>query len=462
MGRYWTLSIYGLILFAGILSILQPAGATPPHVKESAPTEVTFLEDVVYVELNLYSVFGDEDPEDIKLNFTYHHLSDLMISINETSGNVSISPNKDFNGEVKVTFEAIDWNGSFANHEMLIIILPINDPPEIVRYIPEIDIYKGDYYQINVSSHFRDVDDDVLFYQVIEVSTDAYSFNNLGGDLKDPWIEITCQDPEFYGYFEAVLRVYDRDPIGSVEQAGHVEIRLLVIVMNGHELMQVEEFSPNESKIEIDEMGDIVFEILQISDTLSYPPTYTWYVDGTKVPESNSSWFRYPQEVSFDTAGVYKITVDIGFYGRPAFEVSSTPLWTLMIRNVNQPPSITMLTPSITVIEGGDIHLEAMGADPDWDILEYRWYLSDDLEVPIHVGADGELVIENLFSPGEHTIQCYIFDGKDTSEPGSFSVTVLPEEEPTMLVPITLAACVIGGVAIFRLLISRRGHSKAY
>jgi len=54
---------FGVTLFAFLIFIImtQIVQADPPYIKVDAPTEVTFLEDEDYLDLDLNDVFADDD-----------------------------------------------------------------------------------------------------------------------------------------------------------------------------------------------------------------------------------------------------------------------------------------------------------------------------------------------------------------------------------------------------------------
>ncbi|MCK4970457.1 MAG: hypothetical protein KAS77_08020, partial [Thermoplasmata archaeon] len=81
MMTWRTTGILGTILFLATILSIQGAEASPPYVRDGAPTEVTFDEDETFSGLNLYEVFADDDPEDARLILAYHQVEDLEISI---------------------------------------------------------------------------------------------------------------------------------------------------------------------------------------------------------------------------------------------------------------------------------------------------------------------------------------------------------------------------------------------
>ncbi len=454
---------FGVTLFAFLVFIImtQIVQADPPYVKVDAPTEVILLEDEEYLDLDLNDVFADDDPEDQQLNFSYYHEAEgLNVSINETSGRVAISGAEDLNGEVHVTFQADDRNGSLVIHAIKVIILPVNDPPYIVGYISALTIFEGEDSFINISVYFKDIDGDELYYYAENVTTDAYTLVNSGSDPRDPVFDILCQNPDFYGSITLTFQVYDRDPSNQSEEALSVGISAFIQVDGGHHNPSVSQFEPNETSVMIEELEVVVFRIIEIKHLWSYPLTYRWYVNGEEVPGHNLSSYQFPDEASYRSAGDFIITVELWYDDR--FYISNTPEWTLTILDVNRGPFVTLVTESMKVEEGKDITLEATGSDPDGDVLMFRWYRSKDREEWTEVGSNQTFVLKNDLSPDDYYFKCVVDDGKGTSETGWARVTVEPKEVPGLSATIAFMTLLFASISLYIWSRGPRGHSKAY
>lgn len=458
-----TIFLFGSVLLMASIALLQFASADPPYVRYDAPTEIQFWEGEGYWVLNLNDVFVDDDPEDVELNFSSHEVENLNVSIFQSTGQTKIMGQKDYHGVENLTFQATDANGSSVNHTITIIILPINDPPEIIRYIEVLNRREAEDFSIDLTHHFRDIDGDDLYYIVEDIGNEAFTHEDIGSDPREPLITITCLDPDYFGLFYITLRVHDRDPSVHDEDALWVEMELMVVVESQYHPPFVGGFEPNTTSVQIEEMEVAVFEITEIGHPWSAPLTYVWSVNGEDVPESNLSRFQFPPEASYHSAGVYTITVEMTYsFYNDCEQVYDAPEWTLTVHDVNRGPSVSLVTESSKVEEGEDLTLHAAYSDPDGDTVSVTWYHSRDRVLWTETGTCSTVVLRMDLPPGDYYFKCIADDGKETEETGWIKVSVEPMESPG---PSTMAAVVALAIATIPLVHWSGGrpfHNKAY
>ena len=451
--------VAGLVIFVTFVIFLQWAAADTPYVKEGAPTEVSFNEDRTYLDLNLYDVFADDDPEDAQLDLTNFEVEGLYIFINQTTGLVDIYGDRDFHGQVEVVFRAMDGRGYFADHELTVIVLPVNDPPETVGKISRESWDEGDDHHFNISAFFHDVDGDDLFY-FAKPQPDSYTWVNADGDPRNPWFDIICQDPFFYGYIQVLFTAYDKDPAVHGDEALSAETTAIFEVTGENSPPRVTKFEPNTTDVEIKEMESATFKVLEVWDPDSAAFRYKWFVDGKEAEGHTSDEFRYPLDPSYQTAGVYEVSVEVlDNLG----ERSWTPLvWTLTIIDVNRRPTVSLVVREVRVPYREVIILEATAIDLDGDDLTFRWFRLTEDDMSKEVGGGEWFVYGKDPEPGRHYFRCEVDDGKDPSMSDWMLVTVEPKDTPGPSGTLASFALLIAFLAL-TIASRRRGRdSKAY
>ncbi len=421
MMTWRTAGILGSILFLATILSIQGAEASPPYVRDGAPTEVTFDEDETFSGLNLYDVFADDDPVDARLNLTHHQVEDLEISIDQSTGQIIISAPKSYHGEVDVVFEAIDSNGSFVLHEITIFILPVNDPPVIRKYIPLLEMDEEDTFSIDLENYqggpvFEDNEGKPLTYKF---DHDGDIIASISGSV----ITFTAAT-DFTGFFSDLI-IWAEDDLGARSEI----MRLSFTVRNGHTPNPwVTLFEPSTRKVTIEENVTIIFKILEVSVIELEEWSFKWYVNGKEVVDNNSSVMWFPDFSSIDqaynTSGVYKISVRLHHWEGDWERTTPGPQWSLTVLEVNRPPIISMLTNDRRIVQGDEISLHVIGQDPDGDDLTYRWLYTRDLGTSNEIGTGEELVLNKNLSPGAHYFSCEVSDGMNntTSDWVTFNV----------------------------------------
>ena len=118
-------STYSDIVFGTTL-----LGPHRPEINNSLE-DLSIREDIIdYSSINLYYWFKDINNDILKFNCTFNeHLS---VIIDQQTGNVTLIPEKNWNGKETLTFYA---NDSFfeISDEVIITVTPINDPPGPIK-----------------------------------------------------------------------------------------------------------------------------------------------------------------------------------------------------------------------------------------------------------------------------------------------------------------------------------------
>lgn len=111
-----------------------------PPVIHQAPQDLTLLEDTYDdSSINLLTWFSDVN--DDTLNFKCHGKKHINVIIHQENGTVILNPNKNWNGEEKLTFSASDGKFELSDN-IVITVIPVNDPPGSVEILQPKDGFK--------------------------------------------------------------------------------------------------------------------------------------------------------------------------------------------------------------------------------------------------------------------------------------------------------------------------------
>jgi len=145
---------------------------TPPAVADPLPV-VSFPEDTVYTALDLDDVFTESDTGDA-LTFFAYNFTKVMVIIDNGTGQVTMTPTKDWCGTDRVLFKAMDKRGAYASVAMNITVTPVNDAPVLNGAIPDAKMDENAQdSSLDLSKYFSDPD---LQYG----DSLAYSFRDNG------------------------------------------------------------------------------------------------------------------------------------------------------------------------------------------------------------------------------------------------------------------------------------------
>lgn len=142
----------------------------PPTLKESIP-DVQFFEDEVLEDaFNLNDHFEDRDLETLKFKPIYTE-PNLFVTI-RSDGHVDLRASPNWAGNVTVKFLAEDPSGAFDEDEILITVIPVNDPPIVLKQMRFTTIGENENWSIDLYEYFLDVD--------------------------NPYLTFTCNNPEIH------------------------------------------------------------------------------------------------------------------------------------------------------------------------------------------------------------------------------------------------------------------------
>jgi len=127
---------------------------------------ISFDEDSVYTQLNLFDIFDDGDlavGDELSFLASPNPYLDVEIS----SGAVTINPQANWYGSTEITFSATDLAGGSISHSISIVVNPVNDPPYLLQALPLIEMAEDSPgINIDLSQYLTDVESDPLSYGV--------------------------------------------------------------------------------------------------------------------------------------------------------------------------------------------------------------------------------------------------------------------------------------------------------
>jgi len=171
------------------LDITLPDRTLPPQI-QNPPSQIVMAEDGTDKSLKLNftgsnnGVFFDPDfapanPWGEALTFSSSGAQNFQVSIANSSedeeATVTLTPNKDWNGEADITFTATDLYGKSNSTVVHVRVTPVNDQPYVKARIPDFQVKEGDYnltmkdidlFQVFADPDFPPFGDDNLTFSI--------------------------------------------------------------------------------------------------------------------------------------------------------------------------------------------------------------------------------------------------------------------------------------------------------
>jgi hypothetical protein len=150
----------------------------PPELINNLP-DVFFDEDTVLKNAFLLSDYFIDIDGDV-LYYT-NGTKFINVSINDNL-TVDFSAPANWYGSEVVTFRATDPMGALAEDKILVVVVPVNDPPTIGS-IPKQEKNEGDQWVLDLSQYIDDVDNDVSELIISVDSEVGQGYVNLAGNI---------------------------------------------------------------------------------------------------------------------------------------------------------------------------------------------------------------------------------------------------------------------------------------
>ncbi len=416
----------------------------PPR-NVAAPTSFQMTEDVTVTAKNIGLWFADADGD--VLSYAVSGNYNITISIDNATGFADLSPERNFNGQNAVVWEACDTNGTCVDAAALIIVGPVNDPPEARGSIPFQECNEDSLVSVNLATlsyngtlgTFFDIDGDNLTYRVAGVPAE------IDVDVTGPVITIRPH-PDVANIYYFEVRAWD-----GHEESFPASVRVTVLAVNDPPVVNVKTPPVSPATVQEGSFKDFAVTATDVDGNLL---NYTWFVDGVGQNGQVQPTFRYAAEVS--SAGNRSVVLKVNISDSHGGYAEAS--WTLLIENLNQAPTnVTITSPTaghLTFAEGDEISFSSTATDPDGDTLTYSWS-SDRVFAPI---GDQQTFATKL-AAGTHDVTLRVSDGHGGEGRTNVTVVVTPKTnngpgDNTMLV--VGAVVVIAAVAAVAVLMMRR------
>ncbi len=374
-----------------------------PMLRNNTALDFSMLEDTVdQSHVNLSDIFYDPDstivfdspshPNGIGENI------DIEILQNHT---VKFMPHKDFVGSERVNFSAMDDRGKKLYWEVLVTVLPVNDPPKMTtlenQFWTQDSVVDIKLIVIDVDNTSFTFTDNTTLFDVDAVNT-SIRFTPINDQVGIHHINITASDGEFYSsiHFTAMISNVN-DPPQFISVGGKN-----ANITNSLKLDAYEDAWNNYTITVLDPDREIgILDVLQFS---------TDFVDPAfNIDKNIGNISFYPLQKHVGIVEV-KITVSDNNDGQSSLVLNIT------VFNVNDAPVI--LSGGATVINlYVNCSLDEV-YDEDGDVLSYIWDFGDGITATSDTAYYGHKYSQK----GKYNISATADDGNGGSAVKFFEV----------------------------------------
>ena len=433
---------------ASLNVIVTPVNHAPNVIPGRALGDLTLSEGEQAATDPLWTVFEDRDNDPARpvqyswalnaANLTPANSTPPPIELNSTSGALEAGPYEYMFGTLSYNVTADDGNdtppGDVPVMSLNITVVHHNHPPELragVGLPLEMSVNEG---QVNASLRMRAV----VMDRDISYAGDSLSYNVSGARNiqaamdQNGTLTVDATTHQFIPgdmYIEYLV-------LTATDSAGEtLWLNLTVNVIPRNDPPVITAAVPSESDVRVNEGDRMEFRILVADpDTPDSALNITWSI-GQAVAGTGSRSFSWTPDYSSAERGdtfrfsnlsasryVVSVVVSDG-----ATNVSQQ--WKVMVVDVDRPPTdVQIISPSNASLfkERDNITFIASAADPDGDVLTFRWY-----EGSTELGSGDRLTVSSL-KAGMHLIRLDVSDGKQTA---STSVTIDVRKLPVTAAP---------------------------
>lgn len=157
--------------------------------------------------IDLSAHVTDPDNSVNEISWAVQTPSFISANYDASAGSMTLKPASNWNGQGNVVLKATDPQGHFDFDTLEVVVLPVNDPPQI-KPIPDCTMLAGTYFTLDLSEYITDPDgyDDL---QKVELLNDPRSF--IGYFLDEGGLRATFFAPQgFHGQETFMVRATDR------------------------------------------------------------------------------------------------------------------------------------------------------------------------------------------------------------------------------------------------------------
>jgi len=367
------------------------AKVTVKHVNH-APTVKNHIGDKVMAgdttdtSINLNNVFVDIDND--TLAFTASGNANIVVTIDQVTGIVTLAPKLYWNGAETITFSCSDNIATPVTDPSTVTVTPVNHPPVKSGSVEKIEFDEDNTFitEAKLSDIFSDPDSgQTLTYTVSapseHVTTTITDDTNIKFVPAQDWngetsVTITVSDGLLSVEYSIPIKV---DPVNDAP--------VLTTVTPTGDVGMNEGTTKDFQVTATDPDGDSL--------------TYTWTLDGKDTGIKTNNYTYAPD---FTTAGIHKVKITVS-----DLLLTATKEWKVTVKNVNRAPVVNITSPvanPVTKYKQGKMTFTADTTDPDSDKLTITWYV-DGNPVP---SSNANSVVYNMKS-GTHVVKVTASDG---------------------------------------------------
>jgi hypothetical protein len=382
---------------------------------------------------NMYEVFLDVDQGDSgNLTFGLWKEHDLFsVTFDQPSGNATITPQEDVNGEFFVSMKATDPGGLTDQVELRLVIIPVNDPPKALPTPVYYEFNEGFMLEtFDAAEHIYDPDGDTELMWTLEFIDPGdeanISVNNEGKSMWNSNIVLTpaTNRHDWFGEVEVLITCTDQGGLAG-------EKLFLIIIHNSPDPPVIFAWTPR-TDAQFGEGESFTFSVDDVKDPDGEDATLYfafWLLgpgDLTAKEVQNGTGSSWDMVTDFESDGEYKVTVVV--FDEDLMS-TVTPLdWLVTVTKTNRRPSVTIDAPihDASYTQGEWVEFRAQVDDPDVEDhngVLVEWYEGDNW-----LGKGNPFSIRNL-KPGTHDITVVVTDPGDLSSETNVTITIEKKEE---------------------------------
>ena len=308
--------------------------------------------------VNLSQYFSSLDGSDLKYNFT--QVDNISISIDNSTGIATLSPDPDFYGVRNVVFYGLEPTGlSTPSNNVDLTVTNVNDVPSTPTLLLPIDgavVFTATGKVALNWTKSTDADNDPLTYNLFygndtDVTSTAATSNNY----------LTLLNLENGTTYYWKVNADD-----GLNKSGNSTLNKFTVTFDDEP--KVINFTPSDLTPTVAENSTLVF-VINATDPDSGLLNYSWFLDGA-LNKTDGNNLTYAPD--FDDAGTHTVFANITDNNS---NTVTSPLWTVTVLNTNRAPVLDAVSDK-SVDEDSELKFNVTASDPDGDSLSFTSNIS--------------------------------------------------------------------------------------
>ncbi len=259
----------------------------------SALINFTWPEDTINNSYNLKTVFNDDEQQ--TLGWSSSAVSNFAITIDNSTGILTITPKANYTGLETFTLTVFDGLHKNMSYAILLNTTPVNDPPLFTELFNPKNGTLNTNVTIDLDNHFSDLESIVIYnYSKVQEATISINQANHEAQIKP--------NTDFIGSFQIYFTATDGE---FITKSNNITISYLSSTTEENQAPTISSFSPDDTYVPI--IGAIETFTIIPTDADGDILITTWIVNGiTQTITGNT--FTYTFENSTTTTITAEIT----------------------------------------------------------------------------------------------------------------------------------------------------------